>query len=336
MTLSDTLDRARTDSVEFPTMLANHAPMVLVALKRMGASEARRAAWYEGYRASHALPAPPPPVAPLTRATWTEALGDRSRETDARAFFRAEVARMGVDACLRLYLPRLAPGMAGSALHPLMRLAYALIDGDAPAVGDALGYWVCTYLAVPRAAGGPVTSDPVEVLAGVAALPGVRDYRVEIDLLWKNIEAVSALPGFADLAGQMQPCPQAARRMARAALALYAGTMDFSALHAVTGLHWLRLLRPHVDDPEALYPQFWAVIAALVPKIGFPDLPCAETLARLRALQAPDWPEIFATACASEDEHDISLTYSAAQEEAVWGDPLYRVVAARRVGLLPC
>ncbi len=37
-------------------------------------------------------------------------------------------------------------------------------------------------------------------------------------------------------------------------------------------------------------------------------------------------------ACA--DEHDISLTYSAFAEEAVWGDPLYRVVAARRVGLI--
>ena len=121
--------------------------------------------------------------------------------------------------------------------------------------------------------------------------------------------------------------------MAATALAIFAATMDFSALHAVTGLHWVRLVAPNLAEAEPLYRAFWQAIAALVPKIGFPALPSADALAAMRAVRAPSWPEICAEAVASNDEHDISLTFSAWQEEAVWGDPLYRVVAARRLGL---
>ena len=35
------LEKARRDSVEFPYLLANHVPMVLIALDRMGASAMR-------------------------------------------------------------------------------------------------------------------------------------------------------------------------------------------------------------------------------------------------------------------------------------------------------
>lgn len=324
----------RADSVEFPVMLANHAPMVLVAMQQMGASDEQRLQWHQAYKTSHNVPSPEAARAPLTVETWPAALGDRSREMDARVFFEAEVTRLGMDGAIRHYLPKLALGMAGSALHPLMRLAYAILADDAQEVGTALGYWACTYLPISLTDGMPKTQNPIEIISGIPDLPGVREYTVEIDLLWKNIAAVSKLPGFSNLVGRLEMGPDVPRDMAAAALALYAQTMDFSALHAVTGLHWLRLTRPHLDDPDALYPIFWAIIASLVPKIGFPDLPTAEALEAMRNQPAPEWPEIFATACASDDEHDISLVYSASQEEQVWGDPLYRVVAARRVGLI--
>jgi hypothetical protein len=53
-----------------------------------------------------------------------------------------------------------------------------------------------------------------------------------------------------------------------------------------------------------------------------------------RQTPVPDWPEISATACQSDDEHDISLTFSAREEWKFYGDPLYQVVAARRLGLI--
>src|SRR3954452_1612440 len=90
------LGEGRQFSAEFPQFLANHLPMVIVALHRLGASDARLGEFFEFYRVSNHLVAMPPPVAPIERATWTAALGDRSRERDYRTFFTAEVGRLGI------------------------------------------------------------------------------------------------------------------------------------------------------------------------------------------------------------------------------------------------
>jgi len=326
MNLDATLARAREDSAELPYCLSNHGPMVAIALDRLGAPPARVAQWSDGYREANGLVAPPPPVAPIAAENWDAALGQRAREADYRAFFTGETRR---------YLPRLAPGVAGSALHPLMRLAYATLKGDAEEAGAALGYWAACYMPLPAAGShAPDTDDPGEVLAGVASIEGVRDYEPETDLLWRNIRAVADLPGFAPVVDRLAFGSDTPRRLAETALALFAATEDFAALHAITGLHWIRLVAPNLDDAEPPYRTFWQVIASLVPKIGFPSLPGAEALDKLRTRPAPEWPEIRARAIACVDEHDISLTYSAFAEQAVWGDPLYRVVAARRVGLI--
>ncbi len=50
-------------------------------------------------------------------------------------------------------------------------------------------------------------------------------------------------------------------------------TLDFCALHAVTGTHWLRLMAPRTPDAATPLRYFWQAIASLVPKIGFPSLP---------------------------------------------------------------
>ncbi|ARO14732.1 hypothetical protein BVG79_01386 [Ketogulonicigenium robustum] len=331
----DAFARAQADSAEFPVLLANHAPMVMEAMRQMGADNARIAAWYGDYVIAKQVPPQPASKGPLDQTTWGTAIGDRTREADLRAFFVAEVAQRGADQAIRHYVPRLAQGMAGSAFHPLMRLAYAIIGKNPTEVGHALGYWAACYLDVPMdRAALPRTQNPQDIIAGMYDLPGARSYTVEEDLLWHNIRAVCALPAFPALVGRLEMTPDTPRQMAALSLALYAQTMDFSALHAVTGFHWLRTIRPHLDDPDALYPILWAIIAALIPKIGFPTLPTPEALQQMRAAPAPEWPDIFSAACASPDEHDISLTFSAYQEGAFWGDPLYRVVAARRVKLI--
>ncbi|WP_028748844.1 questin oxidase family protein [Rhizobium mesoamericanum] len=333
--LETLLSRAREDSVEFPYLLANHVPMVLIALDRLGASPERLEQWYEQYRESNKLPPMPPPVTPIIRTSWAEALGDRAREADYRAFFIGETRRLGIDAVIRTYLPAMASGLAGSAMHPLMRLAYGVLKKDDQEVGTALGYWAACYLSLPPATGAaPDTDDPGSVLADVGNIEGIRSYEPETDLLWHNIRAVAALPGFRPVIDRLAFSADTPRRMAATSLALFAGTMDFSALHSVTGMHWLRLVSSHLDNAEPLYRAFWQVIASLVPKIGFPALPTAEALEEMRSRPAPAWAEIKGAAIASDDEHDVSLVFSALQEEEVWKDPLYRVVAARRVGLV--
>jgi hypothetical protein len=324
---------ARADSAEFPEALANHAPMILVALDRLGADEARLAAYFDAYRKLNGLVPMPPPIAPIPRETWTEALGARAREGDYREFFEREVARLGIRDTVNLYLPTLLPGLAGSALHPLMRLAYGILRNDPAEVGTALGYWAACYLPLPVSSGAePITDDPGEVLARVCDMPGLRRLPT-YDHLWHGIRAVGADPDFAPAIDWLRMDSRTHARVAATSLAVYAATMDFAALHAVTGTHWVRIVNTVFPDTRLLK-HFWQGVASLVPAIGFPASPSAEAIEALRSLPCPEWPEIKAKATASADEHDISLVFSASEEEKVYGDRLYRVVAARRVGLI--
>lgn len=334
-TLERLLDETRGFSAEFPLFLANHQPMMLVALERLGASDRRLEEWFEIYRDVNRLVAQPPPVAKIGRADWRSYLGDRSRERDYRDFFTGEVARRGIGPAAAAYLPTLTPGIAGSALHAFMRLSYGVMRNDSAEVGAALGYWSAVYLELCLTSGArPVTGDPAEVLLSMKAVEAFRHVEPELDLLWHFMREVAKKAEFRGVVDQLRIGPDSLRRVSEASLVLYAGTMDFCALHALTGSHWLRILWPVVPDPDLALRYFWQAIAALYPKIGFPDVPSAEQLEEWRHAPAPDWPEIKAAAIACDDEHDISLTFSAFEEWKFYDDPLYRFAAARRVRLI--
>jgi questin oxidase-like protein len=330
------LVEGRAFSGEFPVFLANHLPMVLVALQRLGGSPERLAEFFAFYRETNHLVPAPPPVAAIGRANWTIALGDRKRETDYRSFMRSEVTRLGPRAAIAAYLPTLLSGIAASATHGLMRLAYGVLRDDAEEIGAALGYWAATYIELGKPTGAvPVTVDPVEVLVRMRPVEAYRHIEPELDLLWHFMREMAKQPEFRPLVDWLAIGPDTFERTRAASLALYAGTMDFCALHALTGCHWLRLIAPVNPTPDLALRYFWQSIAALYPKIGFPDLPSAEMLDDWRRAAAPDWPEIEAAAARSNDEHDLSLVFSAREEWKVYGDRLYQVVAARRINLIP-
>jgi len=109
---------ARALGVEFGTQLANHAAMVLHAHHRLGGTKGEARRFLDAYIANTGLGPMRPSPRPLTRATWASRLGDRDFEAAHRAFFRAELTRLGSGAALqRAWLPRLLPGLAASALQ---------------------------------------------------------------------------------------------------------------------------------------------------------------------------------------------------------------------------
>lgn len=320
-------------SGEFPVLLANHLPMVLEAMFRLGAGPERLDDYAEHYVRVHAVPDLPRHIAPLSAKTWRAAIGDRSREADLRDYFQTEVARLGGAETIRLYMPDLARGVAASATHGLMRLAYAVRRRDEAEIGIALGYWAATYLAFPTRSGTGKAS-PVDLVLEMHANPAFAGISVNSTLLWKWIEHMGTLPPFQNLLGRMEPGETRIEALRQASLALYASTMTFEALHAVTGCHWLRLVWPFVEEPEVLASYWWENVLALYARIGLPAIPDAAVLDALRDLPVPPDAAIAAAAIASNDEHDHSLVFSAFEEFALTGDPLYKVVAARRVGLI--
>jgi hypothetical protein len=332
------LAEARSLGVEFGTDLANHAAMVLHALHRLGGTEAEARRFLAAYRRNTGLAAMRVSPGAVTRASWASHLGDRDFEAAHRAFFRAELDRAGSGPALaREWLPKLLPGMAASALHALMRLAYAVDAGDDAEVAESLGYWSACYLPLGEGVGAaPISEEPVAVLARVAAEPSLRAVKVDNGLLWHFMRATAEQPAFAPAYDWLAVGPDTLDRIARDSLLVFAATMEFCALHAVTGAHWVRLVLPLLGpaDQERAIRHFWQAIAAVYVKMECPAPLDPAAADRLRALPCPDWPAIAAAACRSDDEHDLSLVWSAREEWAHRGDPLYQVVAARRVGLL--
>ena len=326
---------SRQWSAEFPVCLANHLPMVLVAMHRMGAGDERLEAYCRIYREMNSLVPVPEPVTTITRDNWRDALGAREREGDYRAFFAGEVARLGATPAALHYLPQLFPGFAASAMHAFMRMAYATMTDSDEETSVSLGYWAATYLPLGAPRGQAAsTEDPAEVLAYMYGPPTFRHVETELDLLWHFMRAVSQKPEFAPVVDMLAIGPDTHDRVARVSLALYAATEDFSALHAVTGTHWLRLMAPRTPDAATPLRYFWQAIASLVPKIGFPQLPGGEQLAAWRAARLPDWPEILGEAVTRDDEHDLSLCFSASEEFKHYGDPLYQYAAAKRLQMI--
>jgi len=326
---------SRQWSAEFPFCLANHLPMVLVALHRMGAADERLEAYCHIYHKQNGLVPVPRPTAKITADNWRAFLGEREREGDYRAFFAAEVARLGATLAALHYLPELIPGMAASATHALMRMAYATLTDSDEETAVSLGYWAATYLPLRVSQDvAPSTDDPADVLALMYEPEAFRHVEPECDLLWHFMRAVASKPEFAPVVDMLAIGPDTHDRVARLSLALYAGTLDFCALHAVTGVHWLRLMAPRTPDRAAALRYFWQAIAALVPKMGFPALPGADELEAWRRTALPDWPEICREAVKRDDEHDLSLAFSAGDEFKHYGDRLYQYAAAKRLNLV--
>jgi hypothetical protein len=332
------LAEARSLGVEFGTQLANHAAMVLHAQARLGGTEAEARRFLDAYCVATGLAPATASPGPVTRESWAAHLGDRRYEAAHRAFFRAELARLGsAEALLAEWLPRLLPGIAASALHALMRLAYAREAGDAQEVAEALGYWSACYLPLGEGVGAAAVSpEPAVVLRRVAAEPSLLAVQPETDLLWHFMRASAAEPAFAPVYDWLELRPDTLDRIARDSLLVFAATMEFCALHALTGAHWLRLVLPSLGpaDQGRAIRHFWQAIASVYPKMGCPMPLLPEEAEQQRNLACPGWREIAAAACRSDDEHDVSLVWSAREEQAHRGDRLYQVVAARRMGLI--
>jgi hypothetical protein len=326
---------SRQWSAEFPICLANHLPMVLVALHRIGASDQRLEAYCYIYHEQNGLVPVPERIGEITRDNWREFLGQREREGDYRAFFAGEVARLGATPAALIYLPELMLGMAASATHAFMRMAYATMTDSDEETGVALAYWAATYLSLGASRGTPPsTDDPAEVLAFMSGPAAFRHVEPERDLLWHFMRAVARKPEFAPVVDMLAVGPETHDRVARCSLALYAATLDFCALHAVTGTHWLRLMAPRTPDRATPLRYFWQAIASLAPKIGFPNLPNADELEAWRRARLPDWPEIYRAAVTRDDEHDLSFSFSAGEEFKHYADRLYQYAAAKRLNLV--
>jgi len=302
-------DELRYDPVTVQDF-SDHLPMALVALDRLGASDARLAEFAEHYARSLV------PVRDSVRAV--------------RDRYATDVTSLGIDGAVGAHLPRFVPGIGSAAFHGVIRLAYAIEARHAGQVAAALAY--CEAVDEPLSAEPPTETgdDPVALLDRVRANPVLAGRRFRAASISDRMAEVAAMPEFATTGG-LALRADSLDRIAAAARALHAVTGDFTALHAVTGTHAVRVVLPFLDHAQqrlALRFLFQAIAAAYV-TIGTPRITPVDTAS------APGWDDIVACSLASDDEHVVKLAYTAREESAVHGDDAtYRWCAALEAGLV--
>ena len=305
MTLTDLLDEGAAFDAEYAGGLSNHLPMALLALARLGATEARLNAFAQTY-SRRLQPAPPARAWPAGDA-WASRLGERAAWPEYRDLFGDWLLHEHSSDVLRQTLPLLMQGCGAAAFHGLIRTAYALQSTRRQELADALAYWACRWLDL----GMPVTGgtsgtirEPEAVLRQLHATPS------DAGLIFQRMQAAAREPHFQAVVDTLAVHESTLAQLALLAAQAYAASGNFTALHLVTSAHATRLLLPCVDDPLPALDGYWRAFAAAV---------CASGMTVGTAPTPRPWPELVAAALASDDDHVIKLVDSCREEQRACG-----------------
>lgn len=307
--------------------LTNHLPMALVAKQRLGASggELRR------FAAAYSQRLAPLAAAEehLDQVTWKAAIGNRDAATALRRYFAHCVADNGVETSLRTHLPALLPGVGGAGFHGVIRLAYAIGASSPIQIAAGLAYFAS--VARPLAVLAPTEGtrhDPEELFAGVStSLAWSTPQRAR--LIDDEMRLIVDREGFGDIVGSLVIDVNSEEKLAACALQILASTEDFTALHGVTGLAALSVVRPWLEDQESVDRYAFQGLTAAYLSIGAPSVWSRDRLDEFVGSTSTDPVKIRAAAGDSDDEHVAKLAYTALNGFERTGDPLYLSVAAR-------
>jgi hypothetical protein len=306
--------------------LANHLPMALLALDRLGAGPAILRRFADGY-GRKLLPAA---VAgsELDPHDYLGSSGDYPRFV---RFFEDRIREAGSEAVLHDWVPVLIPGLAASAFHAMIRLAYAIEGGLEDEIARALAYWAGEYASLPMSLD-PADASLDEIAERLRARTANHVFKPGIII--DRMQEIAWHPALAGAAVQPAAAPSL-REIACFALQAYGRHEDFTLLHIVTGCHAFRIVQAYTNDKAMARRYLWQ--AALAAWLTVRPAPAGlrKDTAEEPAQDAgkPEQREIAARAVLSADDHVIKLCYSALCEYREYGDPAYLRAAVRKLEL---
>ncbi|MFH8748963.1 questin oxidase family protein [Streptomyces rimosus] len=315
--LDEALERLHGSGPEFQGFLANHGPMAVEALVRHGqAGSVHR--WLDHYEEK--LEDVPSLQGTVTDANWQEALGDPRRVSDWTAYFTRLVAERPWRDVLAEWWPRLLPGIAGAATHPVIRVGHAvrtlLGDGEeVPRIAElahALGYWAARHTTLPVSVNPTGTASPAEALA---ALPRVADQQV---LPLDGLAQLPGTPGWPATAESLHvPAddPDAVRdRLTALVEAAVHHYLDHGYGHGVLMVHTATAPNAVLRTLPALPRELWAVSLGAVWTASAAITSvysAAEVQSPLKESGRLVAEEVFERAARHGDEHVIKMTDTA-------------------------
>ena len=219
----------------FGNGLTNHAPMLAIALDRLGADDAliERKTILEAHRAE---------VCAARSECFNETeisqhLGDPSAYAGYLNTFRngqlspspAQISALD--------------GLAGDAFHGLIRLAYGVESKSPTETAAGWAYLCSSYLRLPA----PQGAFQKTIDARMAELRKAKlESQPEKDLIWQELESATHTAAYQSTA--LDPESLTLPNLARNALDLYLSAPGIDTLHAVTGTHALYVIFSEYGD----------------------------------------------------------------------------------------
>ena len=312
---AELLEAASHYHVRYGDRLANHLPMVLIALDKMDASREQLQHAFERSIPYLERPQflPPDPDIPIVECRNREELFP-----PALQYYEKQLKQHGISECLRRELPPLLPAIATAAFHPLIRTAYGIDTRHLEEIAAGLAYWNLEYRELQALEERiPIPADQI--------LLWVTEHFPLISLAPGNIAdhmySVTQQHGWMEK--PIQPEQLGLEDISRVAIGAYLGTSDFTLLHGVTGCHALRLIIPNFPEPETVLRQFWTGLIVAYSSTGPKNI---STSADNSALV--NWKEIRMYACKSCEDHAIKFIYSCWQEYKNYRFPTYLQAAS--------
>jgi hypothetical protein len=267
----EALLRLHRTGPEFHAGLANHGPMAVDALIRIGQDD-RVGSWIDTYIGKlDELPGPRWRID--DRDDWRDPLGDPTRLGDWLEFFERQLGQAPWPDVLSSWWPRLLPGAVASATHPLIRTGHAvraLLEQETEPrraeLGQALGYWAARWSPLPPAH--PVgRMAPAAGLTSLPAMPDRGGARARIAALFDE-PMWSATVSRGRAPADPREVESALDDLVDAAVSHYhrwAASQPVMLVHMATAPRAARLVLPAL--PKALWPltyaSAWRVSAAI-------------------------------------------------------------------------
>lgn len=306
----------------------NHCPMALVALAGMGASAERLQAFFDRWEREYALSAPPVEMV-IAREEWSRQLGNAAAFGALRRFFLDWITEVGSVPVIVAVLNEVPFAPATQAFHALIRLAYGIEAAHSGEIASGLAALVSSHLPVDvqfdetRAAGSVEAGfeHVVDAMGGAA---------VEGSSITSRLRAVANDARFrqAVLAPPVSAC--LLDDFARATIAAYWRSQNFTILHTVTVTHAARILFTQLPEAmtEQLLPALWGAMCAAYVTVGRPA-----SVAMAVPESAVSWSDVQRLAVASDDDHVIKMAYTCFCEYRRQPSAVYLAAAGRAVGL---
>ncbi|KZN30445.1 hypothetical protein N480_05690 [Pseudoalteromonas luteoviolacea S2607] len=303
--------------------LATHLPMVLTALTKLNAPHEKLLITFKNSIGDLELIESLDEVQAVTGVECE--LGNRQSYARYLKYYQAELLEHGVRQVLEKSLPSLISGIAASAFHGLIRLAYGIEAHSQSEVAIALAYWSSEYQAFDLT--NETTEEGYEEIltrlspygAGFEFSPGIIVDRMdEIGGLLRRLEAV------------IQPRSIRLCTLRQFALKAFYLREDFTLLHTVTGCHAFSVIAPFLDDEEYALRSLWKAILVAYLSTGHEYKRNAIEVQQRQCC----FDSVIQAALVSDDSHIIKLVYSCQCEYQNSGDALYYLIAHRAVSKL--